>query len=49
MTSTVIYEGQLRSRCTHLQSNTTILNDAPVDNHGKGEAFSPTNFFVDGF
>ncbi len=43
MTSKVIYKGDLRTEATHLQSGTTILTDAPVDNHGKGEAFSPTD------
>ena len=43
MTSSIIYEGKLRSRCIHLQSQNTILNDAPVDNHGKGQSFSPTD------
>ena len=36
-----IYLGDLRTEATHLQSGTKIMTDAPVDNHGKGEAFSP--------
>ncbi len=43
MTSTVVYKGDLRTEATHLQSGTTILTDAPTDNQGKGEAFSPTD------
>lgn len=43
MTSKVVYLGNLRTSCTHLSSGTTIITDAPVDNHGKGEAFSPTD------
>ena len=43
MTSTVIYVGELRTVATHLQSGTTIETDAPVDNQGKGERFSPTD------
>ncbi len=43
MTSTVVYQGSLRTEATHLQSGATILTDAPTDNHGKGEAFSPTD------
>ena len=42
-TSIVRYLGELRSSSMHLQSGTEILNDAPIDNHGKGEAFSPTD------
>ena len=42
-TSKVIYLNDLRTNATHLASNTTIVTDAPVDNHGKGEAFSPTD------
>jgi uncharacterized OsmC-like protein len=42
-TSTVIYLGDLRTSSTHLQSGTTIVTDAPLDNNGKGEAFSPTD------
>ena len=37
------YLGELRSEATHLQSGTVILTDAPTDNHGRGEAFSPTD------
>lgn len=37
------YLGDLRTACTHLQSGTTIHTDAPTDNQGKGEAFSPTD------
>lgn len=43
LTSKVIYKGELRTEATHLQSNTAIHTDAPKDNHGKGEAFSPTD------
>jgi putative redox protein len=37
------YIGGLRAQSTHLQSDTMILTDAPTDNMGKGEAFSPTD------
>ena len=43
MTSTVKYIGELRTEAVHLQSNTQIHTDAPKDNFGKGEAFSPTD------
>lgn len=43
MTSKIIYKGELRTEATHLQSGTIIYTDAPKDNHGKGEAFSPTD------
>jgi putative redox protein len=42
-TSEVIYIGELRTEAIHLQSGNKILTDAPKDNHGKGEAFSPTD------
>ncbi len=42
-TSRIIYRGDLRTESTHLQSGTVILTDAPTDNHGRGEAFSPTD------
>ena len=45
-TSKVTYQGDLRTTAIHLQSNTTIITDAPVDNHGKGEAFSPTDLLA---
>ncbi|WP_420150260.1 OsmC family protein [Spirosoma sp.] len=37
------YLGELRTDCTHLQSGTHITTDAPTDNQGRGEAFSPTD------
>lgn len=37
------YIGNLRTEATHLQSGTTIITDAPTDNQGTGEAFSPTD------
>ena len=37
------YEGGLRTRAVHGPSATALLTDAPVDNHGKGESFSPTD------
>jgi len=43
MTSIVIYKGDLRTELTHLQSGSLIENDAPTDNQGKGERFSPTD------
>ncbi len=43
MTSKVTYLGDLRTSSVHLQSGSEILTDAPRDNHGKGEAFSPTD------
>lgn len=43
MTSKVFYQGNLRTKCIHLKSGNEIITDAPVDNFGKGEAFSPTD------
>jgi len=43
MTSRVTYLGNLRTEAEHLQSKSKMITDAPVDNHGKGEAFSPTD------
>jgi putative redox protein len=43
MTATIIYTGQLRCSATHNQSGTIIETDAPTDNRGKGERFSPTD------
>ncbi|HMC99299.1 MAG TPA: OsmC family protein [Ferruginibacter sp.] len=43
MTASIIYTGDLRCECTHLQSGTVIETDAPTDNRGKGERFSPTD------
>ncbi|WP_395065746.1 OsmC family protein [Flavobacterium sp.] len=42
-TSKVTYLGELRTSSIHLQSGTEIITDAPIDNNGKGEAFSPTD------
>ncbi len=45
-TSTVKYTGHLRTESVHLASKSAIITDAPVDNHGKGEAFSPTDLLA---
>ncbi|MFT3980524.1 MAG: OsmC family protein [Ferruginibacter sp.] len=43
MTTQIVYKGDLRCECTHIQSGTVIETDAPTDNRGKGEKFSPTD------
>lgn len=48
ITSKVKYLGSLRTEAVHVRSNTTILTDAPVDNNGKGEKFSPTDLVATG-
>jgi putative redox protein len=48
-TSTVEYLGDLRTSCTHTSSQTKIITDAPVDNNGKGEAFSPTDLIASAY
>lgn len=40
---TTEYLGELRTTATHLKSGNTVITDAPLDNNGKGEAFSPTD------
>lgn len=42
-TAQTTYTGGLRTKAVHLKSNTEIVTDAPVDNQGKGESFSPTD------
>lgn len=39
------YLGQLRTEIEHLQSGNKVITDAPLDNHGRGEFFSPTDLF----
>jgi uncharacterized OsmC-like protein len=46
MTATVVYNGELRTTCTHLRSHSSLETDAPVDNNGKGERFSPTDLMA---
>ena len=46
MTSEIIYKGALRTEAKHLQSNTIIETDAPTDNQGKGERFSPSDLLA---
>ncbi len=46
MTSSVVYDGGLRTTNTHLKSGSTFETDAPVDNHGKGDRFSPTDLLA---
>jgi len=43
MTSRVTYNDKLRTNAVHLRSGSTIETDAPLDNEGKGERFSPTD------
>lgn len=45
-TSKITYLGDLRTKAVHMSSNTEIITDAPVDNQGKGEAFSPTDLIA---
>ena len=47
-TSIVYYSGELRTESTHLQSGEAYITDAPIDNEGKGEAFSPTDVIATG-
>ncbi|WP_320814000.1 OsmC family protein [Flavobacterium sp.] len=47
-TSKVTYLGDLRTSSIHLQSGSEIISDAPIDNNGKGEAFSPTDTVANG-
>jgi len=46
MTSQIIYKTDLRTEAVHVQSGTLIETDAPTDNQGKGERFSPTDLVV---
>ncbi|MFZ9661989.1 MAG: OsmC family protein [Chitinophagaceae bacterium] len=46
MTSLITYKGALRTDCLHLQSGSSIETDAPTDNQGKGERFSPTDLIA---
>lgn len=47
-TSKVTYLGNLRTSSEHLASGSLIISDAPIDNNGKGEAFSPTDTVANG-
>ncbi len=47
-TAKVTYLGNLRTECEHLKSGSTYITDAPTDNNGKGEAFSPTDTVATG-
>jgi putative redox protein len=42
-TAEIIYKGELRTEATHLKSGNKLITDAPTDNNGKGEYFSPTD------
>jgi uncharacterized OsmC-like protein len=45
-TSELIYEGDLRTYATHVYSGTKLFTDAPLDNHGKAQSFSPTDLLA---
>jgi len=48
MTAKVTYNGELRTSCVHLRSGDSFITDAPVDNNGLGQAFSPTDTVATG-
>ena len=48
-TANITYSGELRTKAVHIKSGNTIITDAPTDNHGKGEAFSPTDLLSTSF
>ena len=45
-TSRVLYTGDLRTEATHVKSGQSFITDAPLDNQGRGEAFSPTDLLA---
>ena len=45
-TSKIIYKNNLRTEAQHIASGQKIITDAPLDNNGKGEAFSPTDLIA---
>lgn len=45
-TSQIIYPGELRTEAIHVRSGNKIITDAPPDNNGKGEFFSPTDLLA---
>ena len=46
MTAKIIYQGNLRTSMTHIYSGTEVLSDAPLDNQGLAQAFSPTDMIA---
>ena len=48
MTAKITYTGELRTTCEHLRSGSHFITDAPIDNNGLGEAFSPTDTIASG-
>lgn len=48
-TAKIIYLGDLRTESTHIASGNKVITDAPIDNHGKGEGFSPTDLLCSSF
>lgn len=48
MTAKVTYTGELRTTCEHVRSGNTFITDAPIDNNGLGQAFSPTDTVATG-
>lgn len=48
ITSKITYNGELRTTCEHIRSGDTFMTDAPLDNNGLGQAFSPTDTVATG-